>query len=226
MKALAGLKSRAFWWGAAGLVTLAAMVALLVPAHDWSELLRDALRGRALHTALLFFCAAYVVGTMLLLPAWIFPIAAGAVFGMGWGLAASVVSSVLSAVGAFLVARYLLRAPVERAAKRHPAFAALSRAVEREPLKVIALLRLSPVLTSGMKSYFLGLMRVRTAPYALASAAGMLPGILLKVYVGHAGRGVLEGGGPLKWAMLAVGVGATIAMAVVVGKAVRKKLGV
>ena len=225
MKALEGLKSRGLWWSAVGMVTLAAIVALLVPAHDWSELLRDSLRGRTLHAALLFFCAAYVVGTMLLLPGWMFPIAAGAVFGVGWGLAASVVSSVLAAVGAFLAARYLLRAPVERAAKRHPAFAALTRAVEREPFKVIALLRLSPVLTSGMNSYYLGLMRIRTAPYALASAVGMLPGIVLKVYVGHAGRGVIEGGGPWKWAMLAVGVGATIAMAVVVGKAVRKKLG-
>jgi uncharacterized membrane protein YdjX (TVP38/TMEM64 family) len=225
MKALEGLRRRGLWWSAVGMAALAAIVALLVPAQDWSELLRDALRGRALHAALLLFCAAYVVGTMLLLPAWIFPIAAGAAFGIGWGIAASAVSSVLSAVGAFLVARYLLRAPVERAAQRHPAFGALSRAVEREPFKVIALLRLSPVLTSGMKSYFLGLMRVRTAPYALASAVGMLPGIVLKVYVGHAGRGVLEGGGPLKWAMLAVGVAATIAMAVVVGKAVRRKLG-
>lgn len=225
MRGPEGLRNRRGWWAAAGVLVLAGIMAWLIPAEDWSEALQRTLDGRDLAMALLVFCGAYVVGTMLLVPAWIFPIVAGAAFGLGWGVAASVVSSVLSATGAFLLARYVLRDSVERAARRNEAFAAVSRAVDREPLKVIALLRLSPVLPSGLKSYFLGLVRVGLAPYALASAAGMLPGIVLKVYVGYAGRGVLDDGGPLKWAMLAAGVVATVAMALVVGRAMRRKLG-
>jgi uncharacterized membrane protein YdjX (TVP38/TMEM64 family) len=82
------------------------------------------------------------------------------------------------------------------------------------------------VMPSGAKSYFLGVTRVRLAHYLAASAAGMLPGILLKVYVGSAGRGALSEGGALNWSLFAAGVAATVALAVILGRVVRKKLGV
>jgi uncharacterized membrane protein YdjX (TVP38/TMEM64 family) len=93
--------------------------------------------------------------------------------------------------------------------------------VKREPWKVVALLRMSPLLPSGVKSYFLGLTRVRLADYASASAAGMLPGILLKVYVGAAGRDALSEGGVLNWTIFAAGIAATLVLTVLVGRKVR-----
>ena len=96
--------------------------------------------------------------------------------------------------------------------------------MRREPWKVVALLRMSPVLPSGLKSYFLGLTCVRPLAYTLATAVGTFPGLALKVYVGHAGRDVLQSGGPLKWTLLAAGVVATIAMATLVSRAARKRL--
>jgi uncharacterized membrane protein YdjX (TVP38/TMEM64 family) len=127
-------------------------------------------------------------------------------------------------VAAFLISRYVLRSPVERLARRNAPFKAVDHAVAKEPWKVVALLRLSPVLPSGLKSYFLGLTCIDLAAYAYATAAGMLPGLLLKVYLGDAGRGALTHGGPLQWTLFAAGVAATIALTLIVGRKVRRKL--
>jgi len=220
----AAAMDRRIWWISGAMLVLAAAAAFFIPARDWTQLLEHKLEDVGLLQGLLIFCGAYVVGTLLLVPAWIFPIAAGAAFGWQWGFLAAAVSSTLGAFAAFLIARHVLRGPVERAARRNATFKAVDQAVKKEPRKVVALLRLSPVLPSGAKSYFLGLTCVKPLDYVLASAAGMLPGLALKVWLGHAGRDALDGG-PLEWSLLALGVAATIATTVVVGRAVRKRLG-
>ena len=221
--AQASARRRWPWIAGAVMLVITGIVAVTAPLQDWTDALERSLDSLSLGTAMLAFCAISVVGTLLLIPAWIFPIAAGAVFGLGWGIPVALTASTLSALSAFLVARFVVRDYIERAAKRNKSFAAVDKAVRKEPWKVVALLRLSPVLPSSLKSYFLGLTCVDAFKYATASAAGMLPGVALKVYIGHAGRSALTGG-PLKWAMLAACIAATIAMALIVGRAVRKRL--
>lgn len=219
-------QARRLWpWIAAvvAVLVVGALLAVFAPLRDWTDAIEDSLEGMTLAHGLIAFCVVSVVGSLLMIPAWIFPIAAGAAFGWGWGFVAALSGSTLSALAAFLVARFVVRERVERAAKRNKSFVAVDKAVRREPWKVVALLRLSPVLPSGLKSYFLGLTCVDILNYITASAIGMLPGIALKVYIGHAGRSAVTGG-PLKWAMLAAGIAATVAMAVIVGRTVRKRL--
>jgi uncharacterized membrane protein YdjX (TVP38/TMEM64 family) len=100
----------------------------------------------------------------------------------------------------------------------------VDKAVAKGGWKVVALLRISPVLPSGVKSYLLGLTRVPLTDYLTASAAGMLPGILLKVYVGASGRGALSEGGALNWTLFAAGVAATVILTIWLGRAVRRRL--
>lgn len=211
------------WIAGAAMLLAAVAIAALAPLQNWTEAIEQALEGMSLVPGLLAFCALSVLGTLLMVPAWLFPIAAGAVFGMGWGLAVAIVASTLAALAAFLVSRFVMRERLERAARRHKSFAAVDKAVRKEPWKVVALLRMSPILPSGLKSYFLGVTSVDVFAYTTASLIGMLPGVALKVYIGHAGRGALTGG-PLKWAMLAAGIAATVAMAIIVGRAVKKRL--
>ena len=212
-------------WLRVGLgITLAAAALAALAAPGSLEALEGVLERLGLVQGLLVFCALSVVGTLLLIPAWIFPVAAGAVFGFGWGLAVAVVAAGLAALAAFLAARFVFRDRIERLAKREEAFAAVDRAVKRDPWKVVALLRLSPVLPSALKSYLLGITRVDPLPYVLASMLGMFPGLAVKVLVGHAGRDALSAGGPLKWSLLAVGIAATIAMAYFVGRSARRRL--
>ena len=210
----------------AALLVLAGIVAFVVPARDWTALLEETLEERNLMSALLVFGTATVIGTLVMVPAWIFPIAAGAAFGPWWGMLAALISSTVAATVAFVVARYLARSHVERAAKRIETFQAVDKAVRREPFKVVALLRLSPVLPSGLKSYVLGLTCVKPLDYVAASTLGMLPGIALKVYLGHIGRGALDAGGSMGWVMLAAGIAATLALTFVVGRAVKRHLGI
>jgi uncharacterized membrane protein YdjX (TVP38/TMEM64 family) len=211
--------------GASALVVMAALMAFVVPAANWTEVLQQALEEKNLPQALMLFCAVYVVGTLLMVPAWIFPIAAGAAFGFGWGLAASLGSATLAALAAYLIARHVARARFEKLARKSKTFAAVDQAVRKEPVKVVALLRLAPVLPSGLKSYFLGLTCVAPLPYVLASAAGMLPGIALRAWLGHLGRGVFDSAGPWTWAALAFGVAATVALAVIASRIAKRRLG-
>ena len=205
-------------------VALLALAASLLPLRDWSEVLEGAIERMDPVAGVLVFCAVTVLASLLLVPAWIFPLLAGAVFGLGWGLAAAVTAGMLAALVAFLLGRYVLRSRIEKLAGRSPAFKAIDQAVAKEPWKVVALVRMSPVMPSGLKSYFLGLTRVKLPAYAWASMAGMCPGVLLKVYIGAVGRGALRGDGALDWSILAVGVVATIALTVIVGRKVRARL--
>jgi uncharacterized membrane protein YdjX (TVP38/TMEM64 family)/membrane-associated phospholipid phosphatase len=210
---------------AVGALALAAVfAAVLLPVRDWSQPLEDAIAGMSLAAGVAAFCALNTVATLLFVPAWVFPIVAGAVFGFGWGLVAALAGALSAALAAFLLARHALRRRVERAARRSAAFKSLDQALKKDGWTIVALLRMAPVMPSGAKSYFLGVTRVRLAPYLAASAAGMLPGILLKVYVGSAGRGALSEGGALNWSLFAAGVAATVALAVILGRVVRKKL--
>ena len=209
-----------------GALVLAALVAVLAAGHatGWADRLEDALEQRGLLQGMAIFTAATVVGTLLMVPAWIFPIAAGAAFGFGWGLAASIVAQAAAAQCAFLLARHGLKRHVERIAKKQKSFKAVDTAVKKDPWKVIALLRLAPVLPSGMKSYLLGLTCAGALDYATASAAGTLPALALKVYIGAAGRDALTAGGPLRWAVLGFGVAATLALAFFAGRAAKRTL--
>ncbi len=96
--------------------------------------------------------------------------------------------------------------------------------MKRDPFKVVALLRMAPVLPSALKSYFLGLTCVDAIAYTAASALGMLPGLAVKVYLGHAGRDAIIGGDPLRWALLAAGLAAALAFTLLVGRAARRRL--
>lgn len=190
-------------------VALAAAFALL-PVAQWADGLEDRIETLSLGEGLLLFASVYFAATLLLVPAWIFPIAAGALFGFAWGLAVTVAAAMSSVIAAFLVARHVLRDRVRRFAARFEAFAACEKAMAADGWKVVALLRLSPVLPFGVKNYLFGVTRVKLGQYAVGTLVGMAPGMLFKVYVGWAGRYALGAeGGPMKWALCALGLAAT-----------------
>src|SRR5207247_7416054 len=82
------------------------------------------------------------------------------------------------------------RGRVARWADGNPKFAAIDGAVGRAGGRIVLLTRLSPLFPYNLLNYLFGLTRVRFGPYLLASWAGMLPGTILYVYLGVAGRGI------------------------------------
>lgn len=209
---------------AVAIVALLTALAFILPVREWADGFEDRVESMDLAAGLLVFGLGYAVATLLLIPGWIFPLAAGAIFGLGWGLAVTLASIAASSSAAFVTTRYLLRGPAERLARRHKLFKAFDKAVDREGWRIVALLRLSPFLSFGIKSYFFGLTCVRLPDYAIGTFLGMLPGVVLKVWLGAAGRDVLTRGGPLQWTVLGVGIAATVAASVIVTRVTRSRL--
>jgi uncharacterized membrane protein YdjX (TVP38/TMEM64 family) len=209
---------------AAAVAALLAALFAVLPVREWLDGFEDRIEMMDLAMGLLVFAGVYVVATLLLVPAWIFPIAAGALFGLGWGSAVTLAATAVSSGIAFVTTRYLLRGPAERLVRKHRLFKCFDEAVGKDGWRIVALLRMSPVLSSGMKSYFFGLTCVKPDAYMTGTMLGMLPGLLLKVWVGSAGRDAMTRGGPLQWTLLATGLAATIAASVIVTRLTKRRL--
>lgn len=176
------------------------------------------------------FGAAYVIAALLFIPGSALTIAAGAIFGLAWGVLTVWFASTLAAAAAFLIGRHVARGSVERLARRYPRFSAIDQAFGEGGWKMVALLRLSPVVPYSAINYLFGLTAVRFWPYLLASWLAMLPGTFLYVYLGHAGvRGVAAASGTPgrtagEWAFLAAGLAATVAVTVYLTILARRRI--
>jgi uncharacterized membrane protein YdjX (TVP38/TMEM64 family) len=176
------------------------------------------------------FILGYIVATVAFVPGAILTLAAGAIFGLGLGVLYVFIAAVLGASAAFLVSRYVARRRIERLVAGNARFAAIDRAVGAEGRKIVFLLRLSPVFPFNLLNYALGLTRVRFADYLVASV-GMLPGTLLYVYYGKLAGDVaaLAGGAPVEkgpgyYAVLVLGLVATVLVTVLVTRTARRAL--
>lgn len=141
------------------------------------------------------FMMLYVLLEILAVPAIPLTMSAGAIFGPVQGTAMVSVSATLAATASFLIARYALRSKVKDLAQKYPKFAAIDNAIGEDSFRVVALLRLSPLLPFALSNYLYGLTSVKTKPYVLASWLGMLPGTFAYVSAGSVGRTMMEAGG-------------------------------
>jgi undecaprenyl-diphosphatase len=206
-------------------VTIVLLVAgiVLIPDAGWSAF-EDWVEGLHPLVAFFVFCGAYALSMLLLLPVWVFPIASGAIFGLPWGLAAAAIAVGTACFAGLVLVRHVSPARLQRRARSSRMFKAIEHEVARKPWQMVALLRLSPVIPCGLKSYFLGLTRVDIGPYMAASIAGMAPDLAVKVYLGAAGRGALGAGGALNWTLFAGGLVALFVLSWIVGRRVRERL--
>jgi len=178
----------------------------------------------------LAFIAGYVVAVVAFAPASILTLAAGAIFGIVAGAGYVFIAATLGAALAFLVSRYFARDAIERRIQSDPRFAAMDNAVGEQGLRIVTLMRLSPVFPFNLLNYALGLTRVSFLHYNIASL-GMLPGTLAYVYLGKVAGEVasLAGGaeiqrGPIDYAIWGVGLVATFAVTFIVGRIARTAL--
>lgn len=202
------------------LVLLAVAAAALVLARKLNVgAALDSLRGLG-PWAPLAFIALYVAAALFLLPGSVLTLGAGAVFGVVMGTVWASIAATLGATAAFLTGRYLAKDWTERRLASQPRFKAVSAAVAREGLKIVLLLRLSPLIPFNVLNYALGVTRVSLRHYILGSWLGMLPGTVMYVYLG-AVAGDLAGGRQrtkAEWALYAAGLAATVAVAVYVAR--------
>lgn len=158
----------------------------------------------------LLFMAVYALGTLLFLPGSALTLAGGALFGPVLGTLYNLTGATIGATLAFLAARYLGAAWVER--KAGARLQRLNRGVEAEGWRFVAFVRLVPLFPFNLLNYALGLTRIRLGTYVLASYLFMLPGAVAYTYLGYAGREALTGGaGLVRKALLALALLALVA---------------
>lgn len=176
------------------------------------------------------FIAAYAIACVAFVPASLLTLAAGALFGVVRGTLYVLVGATLGALGAFLIARYLARDWVAARVQKDPRFAAIDSAIAEQGRRVVFLLRLSPVIPFSVLNYALGLTKVRMIDFLIASV-GMIPGTLLYVYSGKLASvvvGATSAAAPPRgaafYAVLGLGLAATLAVTILVTRLAKKAL--
>ena len=176
------------------------------------------------------FGAVYVLAGLLLVPGSLLTLAAGALFGLLWGTVVVSVSATAVTALAFLIARYMARDKVRSWASQNPKFAAIDAAIREGGWRIVALLRLSPVVPFNLQNYLYGLTPIGFWPQVVTSWLAMLPGTFMYVYLGYLGREGAEdaadqGSTPAGvWALRIVGLAATVAVTVYLTRLARRKL--
>lgn len=216
-----------------GLVVLgAAAVVAAIYLLDLQSYLRAALEwieGLGAWSVFVYI-ALYVLATVLMIPASVLTLGAGAIWGVLWGLPIVSISSILGASAAFLVGRYLARGWVSQRLEGREKFKAVDEAVGEEGWKVVALTRLSPVFPFNLQNYAYGLTSISFWQYFFASWVAMLPGTLMYVYIGAAAGSLANVGadtdaaGGWRWVLFGLGLVATIAVTVYITRVARRKL--
>jgi uncharacterized membrane protein YdjX (TVP38/TMEM64 family) len=129
------------------------------------------------------FFAVYVLVTGLSLPgAAVMTIAAGAIFGVLWGVALVSFASALGATVAFLISRTLLGEWVERRFGKY--LEPINRGLERDGNFYLFSLRMVPVFPFFVVNLLMGLTRIGVLPFYAISQVGMLAGTFVFVFAG------------------------------------------
>ena len=125
----------------------------------------------------LLFLALHIAASLFFVPRTLLALGAGLVFGMWWGIVWAALGSVAGAVVGFLVARYIHAGFVAKAVERADPtpLSALLRRAENGGWRMVAVLRLVPIIPHSLTNYALGLTRVGLGAYALGSLLGQLP---------------------------------------------------
>ena len=197
-----------------------ALVALLLLAATWAwqhfnlgslltleqlKASRDALQAevaaRPLATAAIFF-GVYVAAAALSIPgAVVLTLAAGALFGLGWGLLLVSFASSLGALLAFLASRYLLRDALQ--ARFGRALQPVDEGVRRNGSFYLLTLRLVPVFPFWLINLLMGLTPMPAARFYLVSQIGMLAGTAVYVNAGTQLASIRSAGDVLSPGLLA-----------------------
>lgn len=129
------------------------------------------------------FFAAYVAATALSIPgALVLTLAAGAVFGMPWGLALVSFASSLGATLAFMAARFLLRDTIQR--RYGDRLRAINDGVRKDGPYYLFTLRLIPIFPFVVINLVMALTPIRAWTFYWVSQVGMLAGTAVYVYAG------------------------------------------
>lgn len=204
--------------------------ALMAPELITPERLVAVLAALRSPAGALAFVPLYALWVTLLLPGVWASMLAGALYGPLWGSVLVFIGACLGAEAAFLIGRHWLREWTQRRLQALPRLRAVEQAVSREGLKLVLLTRLSPAFPFSLLNLAYGLSAVSLRDYSLG-LIGILPGTVLFCGLGALAGDVARFGSVLAgqadagtWALRVVGLLATVAVVVLVGRAAQRAL--
>jgi len=217
-------------WVLFGLILVGIVLAyVLLPLKDWIMSAKGLLQGLGV-LGVVAFIGSYLLFCVLLLPAALMSILAGAAWPQLGGLAGFAValpSATIAACAAFLIARYFFSGRFRAWLMNKPRLAAIERAVYQKGAALVFLLRLSPMLPFPVLNYVFGLTLIPFHKYALATFFGMMPITFMWTYVGSVGSEMIEGNAEIGTAKIVMGVVSgliTLAVTIWVGRAARQAM--
>ncbi len=144
--------------------------------------LQDSAKNQPVKTAAAFFVL-YVLVTSLSIPgAAILTLAAGAMFGVVYGSIIVSFASTIGATLAFLTARWLIGAQIQK--KFGQQLELINQGIEKEGGYYLFTLRLVPLFPFFVINVLMGLTRIKTLTYYWVSQLGMLPATVIYVNAG------------------------------------------
>ncbi|HEX2150641.1 MAG TPA: TVP38/TMEM64 family protein [Stellaceae bacterium] len=170
------------------------------------------------------FIALHVAASLFFVPRTLLAVAAGLVFGGWWGPVWAALGSLAGAVAGYLVARYLYSGFVERADPTR--LRALLARADNGGWRMVAMVRLLPLIPHSLTNYAFGLTRVRLTSYAIGSLLGQLPLTIAYADLGAAGGQAILGGAGWHAGMFwptAIGLG-TLALSLLIPVIARRRM--
>ncbi|CAM9111301.1 unnamed protein product [Ascophyllum nodosum] len=163
----------------------------LEEALEWIE--RNPWSGSVVFA--LIFCAA----TLMFIPGLILTIGAGVAFGRAFGFVHGLVCGTLSVlvgafaacVIAFYMGRYAMHDYVQNYSKRYRVLGAVNKAIETNGIKVMFLLRLSPIVPFSGFNMIAGVTKASFRDY-LVGCLGIVPGTIAFVFIGASTAGTMH----------------------------------
>lgn len=153
------------------------------------------------------FIIAYIILTIIGLPGTVFTIVGGILFGLFWGTLWSVIGATLGALGAFLASRYCLKDDVGKKINKfnkQGKLAQFQRAILKQPLKFVLVIRLAPISPFNIVNFLFGLTSIHWLSYTLGTFIGIIPGTFAYTWLGVSGIQALSGSDRLSF-FLALG---------------------
>ena len=173
----------------------------------------------------------YAVACVFAIPGSILTLGGGFLFGIGFGILYVSIGATLGATLAFLAGRYLLRTWVVNKLGHNLKFQALDEAVAREGWKIVLLVRLCPIFPFPVTNYGFGITRISLKEYVVASWIGMLPAMMVLVYIGSLAGSLTNLGPasgrtrtPLEWAFYGVGLVLSILVTIYITRVAKRAL--
>lgn len=206
-----------------GIVFLATIVAAAwaLPFERWLDIASAWLNQHPVSGRLLFVLL-FVVGTVLMIPGSLLTLIGGYLFGLLGGVPVVLAGVVLGAAAAALLSRTIARDWIAGKIRDDPRFVAIDDAIAGKAFVLVVLSRLSLLMPFNLLNVIYGLTRIPLSTLAVASGIGMIPAVVLYVYLGSLASSVdqlLSGDFDSGWAgrvLLVVGLVTVVAVTFII----------